>query len=67
LRDAPLLGGTVVDLVAHERGEAAAAQLARRLHPHGPTGALREVFRGRSSRDIEEVWRAHLGRMTPAA
>ena len=40
VRDAPLLGGTVIDLLVRERGEQAAARLASRLHPHGPRGAL---------------------------
>jgi hypothetical protein len=66
-RDAPLLGGTVIDLLVRERGEPAAAALACRLHPHGPRGALREAFRGRSPARIEEAWRDHLTRTTSAA
>jgi hypothetical protein len=66
-RDAPLLGGTVIDLIVRERGEPAAAELACRLHPHGPRGALREAFGGRSPARIEEAWREHLTRMTSAA
>ena len=65
-RDAPLLGGTVIDLLVAERGERAAAQLACRLHPHGPRGALREGFGGRSAARVEEEWRAHLARMAAA-
>jgi hypothetical protein len=67
VRDAPLLGGTVVDLIVQERDERAAAALACRLHGHGPRGALREAFRGRSMPDIEQAWREHLGRMASAA
>ena len=40
LRDAPLLGGTVIDLLAREQGERAAARFACRLHPQGPRAAL---------------------------
>jgi hypothetical protein len=67
VRDAPLLGGTVVDLLVRERGEAAAAEAACRLHPHGPAAALRDAFGGRSPARIEEAWRQHLARMSSAA
>ncbi|HEY4824012.1 MAG TPA: hypothetical protein VIH49_03105 [Solirubrobacteraceae bacterium] len=66
LRDAALLGGTVIDLVVAERGEAAAARLACRLHPHGPRGALREAFPKRSPARVEDDWRAHLAQMGAA-
>jgi hypothetical protein len=62
LRDAPLLGGTVIDLLVHERGERAAARLACRLHPRGRRAALREAFGGQAPARIEEAWRAHLAR-----
>jgi hypothetical protein len=67
VRDAALLGGTVIDLLVQERGEHAAARLASRLHSHGPRGALREAFRGRPTPEVEQTWRAHLGRMSAAA
>jgi hypothetical protein len=67
VRDAPLLGGTVVDLVAREQGERAAARLACRLHPRGRRAALREAFRGESLPAIEAAWREHLARMAAAA
>jgi hypothetical protein len=66
MRDAPLLGGTVIDLLVRERSEPAAAELACRLHPHGPRGALREAFGGRSPARTEEAWREHLTRLTAA-
>jgi len=66
VRDAALLGGTVIDLLVAERGEEAAARLACRLHPHGPRGALREAFPKRSAARTEEEWRAHLARMASA-
>jgi hypothetical protein len=67
LRDAPLLGGTLVDLLVRERGEPAAAQLACRLHPHGPRGALHDAFGGRSPARTEEAWRQHLAHLARLA
>jgi hypothetical protein len=67
LRDAPLLGGTVIDLLVRERGEPAAAELACRLHPRGPCGALRDAFGGRAPTRTEQAWREHLGRLTSGA
>jgi hypothetical protein len=67
VRDAPLLGGTVIDLLVRECGEPAAAQLACRLHRQGPRGALREAFGGRSLAHTEEAWHQHLGRLASSA
>ncbi|MBV9603546.1 MAG: hypothetical protein JO027_00490 [Solirubrobacterales bacterium] len=67
LRDAPLLGGTVIDLLVRERGEPPAAELACRLDPHGPRAALRDAFGGRAPARTEEAWREHLARMVSAA
>ena len=67
LRDAPLLGGTVVDLVAREAGEAAAARLARRLHAGGAQAALARAFGGRSLVHTEGAWRSHLARLAGAS
>lgn len=63
LRDAPLLGGTVIDLLVRERDEHAAAELACRLHRRGPRGALHEAFGKRSLETADEAWRAHLVRL----
>jgi hypothetical protein len=63
LRDAALLGGTVVDLVAREAGEAAAARLACTLPPGGPRQSLVEVFGGRAMVHSEGTWRSHLARL----
>jgi hypothetical protein len=63
LRDAALLGGTVIDLLAREEGEPAAAQFVTRLHPQGARAALTRAFGGRSLARTEGVWRAHLARM----
>ncbi len=59
-RDAALLGGTVIDLIARENGERAAAQFACRLHPDGPRAALVKVFDGRPLVHTEGTWRSHL-------
>ncbi len=59
-RDAALLGGTVIDLIATENGEQAAAQFACRLHPGGPRAALIKAFGGRPLVHSEGAWRSHL-------
>jgi hypothetical protein len=66
IRDAQLLGGTVVDLIARESGERAAAQLAVELHPGGPKAALTEAFDGRALAHTERTWRAHLANIASA-
>jgi hypothetical protein len=60
LRDALLLGGTVVDLLAREQGEQAAAELACGFDARGARAALIRAFDGRSLRRTEEAWRSHL-------
>ncbi len=67
LRDAPLLGGTVVDLLAREEGERAAAEFATRIDPQGPRAALSKAFSGRTLHRTEEAWRTHLARLAGAA
>jgi hypothetical protein len=67
LRDAALLGGTVIDLIAREQGVEAAAQFVTRLHPQGPRAALVKVFRGRSLVHTEGSWRSHLARLASGA
>ncbi|HEY2770201.1 MAG TPA: hypothetical protein VGI87_06520 [Solirubrobacteraceae bacterium] len=62
LRDAPLLGGTVIDLLAREEGERAAVELASHLHPQGQRAALAKAFRGRAFVHTEGAWRSHLAR-----
>ena len=62
LRDATLLGGTLIDLLARDHGVDAAARFAVRPHPQGPDVALREAF-GRPRGEIDAAWRAHLGRV----
>jgi hypothetical protein len=63
LRDAALLGGTVVDLVAREQGVARAVELACSLPRGGPREALVATFDGRAVVHTEGTWRAHLARM----
>jgi hypothetical protein len=67
LRDATLLGGTVIDLLAREEGEAAAARFAVRLDPRGARAALAEAFHGRPLADTEAAWRSHLNRLAGAS
>ncbi len=64
MRDASLLGGTVIDHLVARRGELAAAQLAARLHPQGPRVALARAFAGRSLDAVEFDWRTHLEKLT---
>lgn len=63
LRDAPLLGGTLIDLLAREEGEQRAAQLACRIHPQGSRAALAKAFHGRDLVHTEGAWRSHLASM----
>lgn len=66
LRDAPVLGGTVFDLLALEQGPPAAARLACRLHPGGSEAALVKAFGERELRHTASRWRAHLDRLAGA-
>ncbi len=66
LRDAALLGGTVIDLLAREQGERAAARFVSRLHPQGPRTALAQAFGGRPLVHTEDAWRSHLARVAAA-
>jgi hypothetical protein len=62
-RDATLLGGTVVDLVAREQGDAAAVTFVREARDGGSAeDALRAAFDGRPLHHSEAAWRAHLTR-----
>lgn len=63
LRDATLLGGTVIDLVAREEGVESAVRLACSLPRGGPREALVSIFHGRAMVHTEGTWRAHLARM----
>jgi hypothetical protein len=63
LRDAPLLGGTVIDLVAREQGVRRAVELACEPAPGGSNEALVATFDGRALVHTEGTWRAHLSRL----
>jgi hypothetical protein len=63
VRDAPLLGQTVIDLLVCEQGEQAAVQVVCRLHPHGASGALAKAFGGLPVARVEGAWRSHLARL----
>lgn len=63
LRDAALLGGTVVDLVVREAGVETAVRLACSLPRGGPREALVSAFHGRALVHTEGTWRAHLARL----
>jgi hypothetical protein len=65
-RDAALLGGTVIDLLAREQGAQTAARFACRLHPQGPRAALSQAFGGRPLAHTEGAWRSHLSRLASA-
>lgn len=65
-RDALLLGGSVLDLLAVEEGGAAVVALACRQPAGGTRPALVDAFRGRELRHTEGAWRAHLARLAGA-
>jgi hypothetical protein len=62
IRDAQLLGGSVLDLLAREEGEAAVVRLALEA-PDGVERTLQRAFRGRSLVHSGGAWRAHLARL----
>jgi hypothetical protein len=63
LRDAPLLGASVIDLLARQEGERAAAQFVTRLDPQGARAALQKAFNNKPLVHIEGDWRSHLARL----
>ena len=67
IRDALLLGGTVIDLLAREQGDQATARLVCRLDPRGPHATLASAFDGRPIARTEEAWRLHLKRLATAS
>ncbi len=66
-RDAPLLGGTVFDLLAGEEGDRACVELTRAPLSEGPQAALEQAFHGRALRHTEDAWRHHLERLSEPA
>ena len=63
LRDAHLLGGTVMDLLAREEGDEAVAGLVAVAGDATPRETLTRAFGGRGLRHTEAAWRAHLARL----
>lgn len=64
LRDAALLGGSVIDLLDCEQGTDAAVELAcARLQSGDPRRALVKAFDDRALMRTEGAWRAHLAHM----
>ncbi len=62
-RDALLLGGTVLDLLAREEGDPAAIAFICSAGRGDPRAALVEAFHGRRLVHTEGTWRAHLARL----
>lgn len=65
--DALLLGGTVMDLLAREEGDAAAIAFACTAGGGPPRAALVDAFHGRSLVHTEGTWRTHLSRLAGLA
>jgi hypothetical protein len=67
-RDAPLLGGTLLDMLDEERGRDAVVKLVSRLDPLGAQHAIEAAF-GRRLLEVERDWRERLagGGMGPRA
>ncbi|MDP2710413.1 MAG: hypothetical protein Q8O56_04275 [Solirubrobacteraceae bacterium] len=63
LRDAALLGGSVIDFVARETGPENAVRLACSPPSGGPHEALLSVLGASELVHAEGAWRAHLARM----
>ncbi|PZR69261.1 MAG: hypothetical protein DLM63_01920 [Solirubrobacterales bacterium] len=64
LRDASLLGGTLIDLLVREEGVGAAIQLACGRAGLDDEHALQRAFGGRPRDWTEAAWRGHLERLT---
>lgn len=67
LGDAPLLGGSVLDLLRREEGMAAVGRLLREPLPRTADEALRGAFGGRATVHSAGTWRAHLARLAEGA
>lgn len=62
-RDALLLGGSVLDLLAREEGASAVVRFVTEQPSDTPRRALERAFHGRSLRHTEGAWRSHLARL----
>lgn len=65
LRDASLLGGSVFDLLARERGAAACIRLATHPHSEGSEAVIEAAFE-QPLPEVERRWRAHLAEISRA-
>jgi hypothetical protein len=65
-REAPLLGGSLVDLIGTELGDEAVMKLVTELPTTGPRISLVDIFEGLTLEEIEVGWRKHLDRMAAA-
>lgn len=65
-RDAPLLAGSLVDLIGSELGDEAVMKLVTELPETGPRISLVDIFAGLTLEEIEAGWRKHLDRMAAA-
>jgi hypothetical protein len=63
-RDAPLLGGTLLEMLDEARGTEAVVRLVSKLDPAGATHAIESAF-GRRLLEIERDWRVRLAGDTP--
>ena len=63
VRDATLLGGSIFDLLANERGGGAAVALACTPPRGSGRDVLNTAFGGRAAVHTEGRWRAHLARL----
>ncbi len=67
VRDAVLLGGSVIDLIAQEEGDQAALDFVMTAGHGDPRRELVHAFRGRGMVHIEGTWRAHVARLAGQA
>ena len=67
LRDATLLGQTVVDLLVRIRGEHAAAGFVCHFDARGARAALAKAFGARSFGQLERAWLDHLENLATAS
>jgi hypothetical protein len=65
--DAPLLGGSVFDLLAREEGDRACVELVGTSLSDGAERVLVSAFHGRPLRHTDAAWRSHLERFIAAA
>jgi hypothetical protein len=67
VRDAALLGQTVVDLLAKARGAHTAAGFVCRFRPEHPSASLLSAFGVRSFGRLERAWRSHVYALAASA